>query len=409
MNTKNRLLIDQIILGFVIKVMNILVITLGKILKIDHNLDKNFDHIAICKFKGMGSIIQSTPLIRSLKQKFPNSKITYISTQANAQILQEYPQIDAVILLDDSSIFSLVKSFIPFIFQLNRSKFQVYIDLEVYSNFSTLCSILSASTNRLGYYLKSKDFRKRNYTHMMYFNRNCEIGQTYLQWARLLNCNELNTELLLLKSTNRNTDLLSKYNLTNQKYIVINPNASDLRIERRWNIESFIHICETISNQLSEYKIVLIGSKNEVKYINRFVNHFKNHSNIISLAGKTSISELVEILKNSKFLLTNDTGPMHLAFASKVKTVALFGPCSPIQYGINSNCYPIYTNMYCSPCIHEFALPPCKGDNICMSSISEKIVFNTIKMVISGRENTKFIGQKQYSSNNQISGLVRRS
>jgi len=408
MNTKNRLFIDQVIIGILIRIMNLFVIILGKILKIDHRLDKNFDRIAICKFKGMGSIIQSSPLIKTLKTKYPQARLIYISTTSNKQILEEYEDIDDSILLDDRSIFSLIKTFFPFIYKLFRAKFQLYIDLEVYSNFSTLCSILSASKNRFGYYLKTKDYRRRNYTHLMYFNRNCEISQTYLQWARLLNCETISPELPTLKSTELKSDILSTFELTKNEYLVVNPNASDLRIERRWDIQRFINICEQLIKMYPNQKIVLIGSKSEKQYVEQIKKHFLDVQNIISIAGKTNISELIYILKNSKLLLTNDTGPMHLAFAVKVKTVALFGPCSPIQYGINNNCYPLYSNMYCSPCIHEFALPPCKGNNICMTTIFVDKVFSTIEEALEGKKPDQHILPKQFKAQDRISGLVNR-
>ncbi len=61
----------------------------------------------------------------------------------------------------------------------------VYIDLEIYSNFSTLVTLFSCSKNRISFYLRSSSFRMGIYTHMMFFNSEVQISEVYLQIARL--------------------------------------------------------------------------------------------------------------------------------------------------------------------------------------------------------------------------------
>ena len=77
--------------------------------------------------------------------------------------------------------------------------------------------------------------------------------------------------------------------------------------------------------------------------------------------------------------MTNDTGPMHIAFSCGTPTVALFGPASPIQYPGIKNTSIIYKDVYCSPCVHDFVIPPCNGDNICMKLITVSEVFEKTK------------------------------
>jgi ADP-heptose:LPS heptosyltransferase len=95
---------------------------------------------------------------------------------------------------------------------------------------------------------------------------------------------------------------------------------------------------------------------------------------------------LLDLIKNVKLMITNDTGPMHMAFAIGTPTVSLFGPCSPQQYGSQSlgikNNASFYKKLYCSPCVHDFIVPPCKGDNQCMKKIMVNEVFLQVKKII---------------------------
>ncbi len=379
MKTSTKIWLDDYLVGSFVKLINGLVMLAGKLLGIDHSLHKNFKVLAVCKYKGMGSILQSTPLVRTLRASYPDAKIIYISTKANAAILQHITEIDEVVLLDDGSVLKLLRSIIPFTLKLIRLRIEVLIDLEVYSNFSTLMTILSLAKNRMGFYLNSKHYRMGNYTHMMYYNTRSSIAQTYMQFARLLQCQPLITEMTSLNGPIPDVQLTDTETLRSHKgpYLLINPNASDLRIERQWPKANFTPLIQQLQQRLPAYKIILVGAPSEAAYTEGILNTVTDKKNIYSAAGKTSIAELIDLIKNAALLITNDTGPMHISFATGTQTLALFGPCSPQQYGQHSHATALYANLYCSPCVHEFATPPCQGNNHCMKAIRTEQVLNT--------------------------------
>lgn len=386
MKTQTQLWIDKYLIGFLAKMLNILVIPLGKLLKIDHSLNPDFKVIAVCKYKGMGSIIQSISLIKTLRNNFQHGKIIFISTEANRSILEEIEEIDEYILLDDRSALKLIGGFLPFIYKLIRRKIEVYIDLEVYSNFSTLVTILSTARNRMGFYLNSKSYRMGNYTHMMYYNTRSPISETYLQFARLLECRNLHQDIIALNSTIVEVESTKgkSINLLEEKYIAINPNASELRIERRWEAQSFIELTIRLRKEFPAYSIIFVGSPSESAYVKTITDKILDKEKIYSVAGKTNIKALIGVIKNSKLFISNDSGPMHIGFSVGAPVLALFGPCSPDQYGVNKDSVAIYANLYCSPCVHEFVSPPCKGNNLCMKVIEPSKVFETAKRMLYG-------------------------
>ena len=250
----------------------------------------------------------------------------------------------------------------------------LYIDLEIYSNFSSIITTFSMAKDRFGYYLNTSKYRMGKYTHMMYFNTNSPISESYLQFARLLNCEKIiHHQFVFVEKKELHPQL--------DNYIVINSNASDLRIERRWPKQSFIDLIHSVRESNNELSIVLIGAKNEAEYVAEISNVFSEDAKVLDLSGKTTLDELIELIRHSNFVITNDTGPMHMSSALQKKTIALFGPCSPQQYAIGENIIPIYKDLYCSPCVHEFIVPPCKGNNQCMKSIGVAEVLKSIEKI----------------------------
>lgn len=378
---------------------------LGQLLRLNHSLDLSFKTIAVCKYKGLGSIVQATPLLQTLRKKYPNAHIVFVSTKGNKGLLEKIDCIDEVVLLDDSGFTNLALSYPGFVAKLISLRIGLFIDLEIYSNFSSLTTTLSMARNRLGFYLRASHYRMGVYTHMMYYNTSVPIMQTYLQMARLLGAaeNEVVTTLYAFKTSDADNIEIPHLG----KYVTININASDLRIERRWPLDQFEGLVKAFRERYPEYHIVLIGAKNEADYVAHFHERFDD-MHISSVAGKTTFNQLMRVLDNSELLITNDTGPLHLAASLDKPTVALFGPCAPAQYGSMDKVVPVYKGLYCSPCVHEFDIPPCMGDNQCMQQIAVSQVMRAVEKAMKGDFNVPENPIPFYSDASKALGEVGR-
>lgn len=384
MKTNVQVKTDRYLGWLLCVILRVFVRFLGVVLRINHRLDRKFDRIVVCKFKGMGSIVQASALLKSLRDSFPDAEIVFVSSSANAGILNAYSsQINRKILVDDSGIFNLFKSSLGLLINLWKFRPQVYIDLEVYSNFSSLICTLSAATNRLGYYKSDKDYRSGLYTHLMYYNIKAPLSEIYLQMARVLSAEKVSSSLLAPSYPNEaKISSQVKLSLEGDKYLVINPNASDLRLERRWGKDQFIELISKLLNSHSDYSLVLTGSGAESAYVNEIKSAFQSESRVVQSAGLLNLNELFALIAHADAVVTNDTGPLHLSLAFRKPVCGLFGPCSPSQYGQMETCVPIYKNVYCSPCVHEFAVPPCLGNNQCMQRIEVAEVINGINKAL---------------------------
>jgi ADP-heptose:LPS heptosyltransferase len=382
--------------------LNYLVRLVGKILSLDHSLEKDFRKIAVCKFKGMGSIIQATPMLAALRERYPEAELTFVSTLSNKAVLDKIELIDRVVVIDDSSFWRLIRSNVIALRSIIKRRPDVYFDLEIYSHYSVIFTALTLSQNRIGFYLRASSYRMGIYTHMMFYNPLVPISKVYLQLAHLLGCEESTTELYRLSG-----ELPEGFDAEN--YIVINPNASDLRLERRWGKENFCGLIRILSQKMPDHPILLIGSRSERGYVGEIVEALYDVSNVVNLAGETSLSELIAIIDKAKFMISNDTGPMHIAFSTNTPVVCLFGPCSPSQYGNFKNAYTIYKRVYCSPCVHEFQEPPCKGVNVCMQLIQIEDVLDGVEKLLAPADDV--VSEKEnihYKTERNVLGKVHR-
>jgi ADP-heptose:LPS heptosyltransferase len=411
MKTNRQIYLDQTVIKWMALLLNSMVKLAGKLFPKNHDLSRPFQTIAVCKFRGLGSIVQATPLLQTLRRQYPDATILFVTTPANKQMLGKIPLVDEVVLLNDKTIGSLLRGIFPFVWTLFRKKIDLYIDLEVYSNFSSVITALTNAQNRFGYYLKESNYRMGIYTHMMYYNSAVPISEVYMQWSRLLQVREEIQDLYEFETSAAAFPKADGLTATD-RYLVINPNASDLRIERRWPAEGFVQLIQLLLQQYPQCRILLVGAPNERDYVTTIYDQVV-HERVLNMAGRTSMEELICLLKHAAVVITNDTGPMHLAFAVKAPTVALFGPCSPRQYGINANAAIVYKNVYCSPCVHEFRIPPCLGNNQCMKQITVPEVLTQVNAMLDGHVPVNaFNDPRSYSGEEEgkpiALGMIRR-
>jgi len=420
MNTKKKLTVDRFIGAPAVIVLNWLARLAGFFLKRNHSFDAAPEKIFVSKYVGMGSIIQSTPLLQSLRASFPAAQLIFITNRNNKSLVERFPFVDTIYYVDDRSISALFLSLLRLIPRLVTSGRSVFLDLEVYSNFSTIITTLSCATNRVGFYLKESAVRLGIYTHMLQFNISYPVLQTYLQMGRLIGCGTIITRLFdfnlsdTQEKIKSNEMIRSKVEGLPENYIVINPNASDLRVERRWPLNNYVQLISSVLGTEKKFAFVFIGNKEESSYVQQLVGLFTEDEkkNMIDTLGRLTLDELIHLINGSRLMITNDTGPMHMAFACNTTCLALFGPCHPVQYGYNENAYCFYSGVYCSPCVHEFLIPPCKGDNQCMKRIRVDEVLQVFQSWLDGSGLPSRITRNEVywtDDRNMPLGLVRRN
>jgi ADP-heptose:LPS heptosyltransferase len=388
MTHKGRILADRIIAVPLAFLFNGAARLLGRVLRRDHSVtSENVKVIVVAKLIGMGSILQCAPLLRALKHRYPNAKLVFVTMRSNRELLSRLSSVDEIVAMDDRSMLSMAATTLRTIATLIRLRADFYFDLEVYSGFASLLALWAVTRNRLGFYRHSTAFKKGIYTHLVYFNTRMPVRQLYLQLGRVAGIPAGQSELMgpiLVHDRERSevSRLLAEAPgwQPEQPYIVVNPNASDLLLERRWPTES---VLEAISRLVSlGNQVVLIGAPNEAGFVQSLYEKLapEVQVRVLNTAGRLTLGELLALLQGAACVLTNDTGPMHMAIALERPTVCLFGPANPEHYGQDLPYVDIfYAQVFCSPCLYEADEPPCNGNNVCMQRIKPEPVVEAVQ------------------------------
>ena len=134
MTHRQRILADRLIAVPVAFLFNGIARVLGRIIRRNHSVhSSNTRRIVVAKLIGMGSILQATPLLKALKRRFPEARITFVTMASNRDLLSRLACVDDVLLLDDKNALRMAVTTIQTIAALVALRnADLYFDLEVY-------------------------------------------------------------------------------------------------------------------------------------------------------------------------------------------------------------------------------------------------------------------------------------
>lgn len=161
--------------------------------------------------------------------------------------------------------------------------------------------------------------------------------------------------------------------------IVLNPNCGDLLPLRRWPPDRYVELAQRLLMRFRGALVVFTGSWPEAETTLRLARRIGSER-CISIAGKTTLRELLVLYTVADVLVTNDSGPAHFATLTPIRVVSLFGPETPESFGAQTaRNTALWAKLPCSPCVSAYnnRQSPCRY-NQCMQSISADTVFEAV-------------------------------
>ena len=342
--------------------------------------------ILVTKYMGMGSILLATPTLRALRQAYPESRLVFLTFQGNARFAERLPLIDEVRYFRTSSFVALGSDLWTTLRELRRERFDLVLDLEFFARFSTIVSYLIGGTMRFGYYLP-KLWRGDLLTHQIHFNPYRHVTEVFAAQLAPLGITVSDFSLTPPQTPPGAAESLvvllrAQGVLEGERLVVMNVNASDLSMERRWPHGHFRALLQAVAT-LPGRRLILVGSPGEAAYVGELYNNLNSElkERVLNLAGRLSLDEFVALLRRAKLCITNDSGPLHMAAALGVPTVSFFGPETPDLYGpVGEGHEVFYAGLYCSPCLNVYNAKRamCGGDNRCMQAIDAEAVIDQL-------------------------------
>jgi lipopolysaccharide heptosyltransferase II len=345
--------------------------------------------ILVVKFLGLGSVLLATPLLRRLREAYPGAHITFLTFRSNAEMVRRLDCVDEVVAVSRSSAIRLLASVPRLVMQLRRARFDLALDLEFYSRLSNLVSWASGATRRVGFFVRAR-WRGSLLTDPVYFNSRLPYGRAVLALLQPLGLADADAERLVAPEVRAEEQAAAHARLEELgvpregTVVVVNVNASDLCEERRWPGHRYARLVERFNGEIAPVdRFVFIGTAGEATAVRRVLDEVAPDARpaCLDLSGKTTLVELMVLLKRAAMVVTNDSGPLHVAAALGVPTVSLYGPETPALYGpVGENHLVFYASHWCSPClsVYNAKIAMCHGENECMRRIRlEEVVQRT--------------------------------
>lgn len=297
-------------------------------------MSKALKNILIIKPSSLGDIVLALPAVATLRKSFPGAEISWLVRPEFAPLLEGHPHLTRIIPFDRKFLarawfnpraFGALLSLIR---QLHLSKFDAVFDFQGLFRTGAL-AWLSGCQKRFGMN-NAREFSRIFYTHTVPQKQDCvHLVDYYLKIVKTAGASDTDVQFVLpqdLTAADSIKRLLAKHRIKPDNYVVLVPGSA--KKDKRWPVERFAALADRIRPQLG-LSIVATGNSSEVD----LANWLKGLANVpvVNLAGQTSLKELVILLKEARLVVSNDTGPGHIAAALGVPVILIFGPTNPAR------------------------------------------------------------------------------
>ncbi len=332
--------------------------------------------ILIIKPSSIGDIIHSLPFLKAMKGLYPEAELYWLVNRGFEKILEGNPYLKGIIPFDRSiwreDPKKGIQGFIEMVKEIRSMEFDMVFDLQGLFR-SAMISFLTGSKERIG--LKySRELSSIFYTKRLGHSKNDNHAVARnLSMLKDLGASIEEVEFPIIiteREKERMKELLSFRE--EDIYIAFNPFGG--WSSKRWGFDKYIRLGNLLCKE--GYKIVLLGGPKDIKEAKTIASSMEREP--ILAAGKTDLKELSVLLTYVDLLVTNDTGPMHIAAAVGTPTVSIFGPTDPNRTGPYGNGHIVITaDVECRPCFRK----KCR-EMICMDHISIEDVMGAVKKII---------------------------
>lgn len=296
----------------------------------------------------LGDLVMSTAFVRALSSTLPDAKIEVIVKKGIDTVVDYLPGIQKKWVFSKEDNPGLYGAWAFGKKVASAQKPDIFFCLPD-SFSSAIMARATAAKMRVGY---GKEFRSWLLTHTISKN---PLQHRAVQYLALLEAAGLSLPPKPAVFLQNNSELL-------KNRIIVNVNSE--AEARRLPVEKAIAVIDLLREK-SNAELVLVGSPKEYEHVSKVFKGLKSKEDVLMMAGKTNLKQFIELLGTAPVMLTTDSGPMHLANALGVHTVALEGASDEKNTApFNAEKRTLIRSglLPCEPCVKnvcQFGVPKC--------------------------------------------------
>jgi heptosyltransferase-2 len=321
----------------------------------------------------IGDAVMTMPAIMALRKAYPESKISMLVKPSVSPIFEKDPNIDDIVLYEER--FSGIFGKLRLAMKLRRGHFSNAILLQNAFD-AALITFLAGIPERIGY---SRDGRGFLLTKPIPFDGDDRKAHHIDYYLNLLKAADIKADYSnpwIYLSIDERLAARDKLSSLKRPILGINPGAT-YGSSKRWFPERFAQVANWFIKE-TDGSVAIFGGRNEVDIAEEIDKHIDE--NKIFLAGMTSLRELIPLISECDVFVTNDSGPMHIAYAVGTPIVAIFGSTDPGLTGpVGDNNIVVKTDLSCSPCFER----TCKDNDMrCMYTVTSEEAYFGVKELL---------------------------
>lgn len=328
-------------------------------------------NILIVKPSSLGDLVHTLPAVHLVRQHFPEAMLAWVVNDSLASFVALYPGVDEVLPFRRQRWGRIHRwhELLGFLGELRQHHFDLAIDFQGLFRSGAI-AYASGAPRRIGFQ-HARECAGMFYTERIpvpanlrhALDRNVFLVQAALGIAATATMPELVRPHESVKEARR---LWRQYQLTgDEPVLAVAPGGR--WPSKRWPPRFFAAVLEQVQARVPGLRCWVLGSRDEIPEAEALIQAC-SAVHPVSLAGQTDLSTLVELLRHSAALLTNDSGPMHLAAALGVPTVACFGATDPGLTGPYGETHTVFrTTCDLGPCLSRECV---QKNRVCSDGVS---------------------------------------
>ena len=335
---------------------------------------------------GIGDVLFTTPVIRNLRDAYPQASISYLANRRTAEFIRSDPDIAQVFIYERDEFVGNYQKYFEMFKSISKEGFEMVFDFSLNSSFGFL-SAACGIKKRVGFDYRTRGGFLTDRVFLSGFEEK-HVIEYYLDLLRLVQVPVKVREMRMdvpARDIQWAGDWLKSHKIASTSpLIAVIPGGGaswgQAAKYKRWPAAKYADLIDKIIENF-DAAIILLGDSKEEELCREVVSlaHFPLHLAV----GETSVLGLAALLMQCKGTVVNDGGPLHVASAVGVKTVSVFGPVDPRVYGP----YPpsghtvVQKDLPCQPCYRRFRMANC-GHISCLNELSVQEVYRKVQDIL---------------------------